>query len=124
MDAEAHEFGIGRVTRFYVPLLLQGFSQSLTYPLVAGIVSHGPDGVNGLTAFAQGQIVMFLVGALGGGLVTTGLMFAKTRKGYCEFRRLNSFMMAALLLLQCLPAIRPLDKWVFEGFFALPPDLA
>ena len=124
MDAEAHEFGIGRVTRFYVPLLLQGFSQSLTYPLVAGIVSHGPDGVNGLTAFAQGQIVMFLVGALGGGLVTTGLMFAKTRKGYCEFRRLNSFMMAALLLLQCLPAIHPLDKWVFEGFFALPPDLA
>lgn len=28
-------FSVGNVTRFYVPLLLQAFSQSLTYPLVA-----------------------------------------------------------------------------------------
>ena len=48
-------FGVGRVTRFYLPLLLQAFSQSLTYPLVAGIVTHGPDGVNALTAFSQGN---------------------------------------------------------------------
>ena len=26
-------FSVGGVTRFYVPLLLQGFSQSLAYPL-------------------------------------------------------------------------------------------
>lgn len=30
-------FSVGNVTRFYVPLLLQAFSQSLTYPLVAAI---------------------------------------------------------------------------------------
>ncbi len=123
MGREAR-FSIGGVTRFYVPLLLQGFSQSLSYPLVAGIVTHGAFGVNALTAFSQGLMIMFMIGALGGGLVTTGLVFAKTRFGYLSFRRLNALMMAALLLLQCLPAIPPFDSWIFGGFFSLPPELA
>ena len=118
------QFGIGRVTRFYVPLLLQAFSQSLTYPLVAGIVTHGPFGVNALTAFSQGQMIMFMIGALGGGLVMTGMVFGTNRRGYLNFRRLNGILMVALLLLQCIPALPPLDRIVFEGFFALPPDLA
>lgn len=117
-------FGVGSVTRFYVPLLLQAFSQSLTYPLVAGIVTHGPFGVNGLTAFSQGQMIMFMIGALGGGLVTTGMVFARTWYGYVSFRRLNSLMMGVLLALQCVPAVYPFNEWLFEGFFALPPDLA
>ena len=117
-------FGIGSVTRFYVPLLLQAFSQSLTYPLVAGIVTHGAFGINGLTAFSQGQMIMFMIGALGGGLVTTGMVFARTWYGYVSFRRLNSLMMGALLALQCVPAIPPFDRWLFQGLFALPPELA
>ena len=117
-------FGVGRVTRFYVPLLLQAFSQSLTYPLVAGIVTHGVYGVNALTAFSQGQMIMFMIGALGNGLVTTGMVFAKTWYGYVSFKRLNALMMAALLALQCVPAVAPLNRWVFEGFFALSPELA
>ena len=118
------DFSVGNVTRFYVPLLLQAFSQSLTYPLVAGIVTHGAHGVNALTAFSQGQMIMFMIGALGGGLVTTGLVFAKTYFGYVTFKRLNALMMAALLALQCVPALPGLDDWVFGGFFHLPPDLA
>ncbi len=118
------EFGIGRVTRFYIPLLLQAFSQSLTYPLVAGIVTHGAYGVNALTAFSQGQMIMFLIGAFGGGLVMTGMVFATSRGGYLNYRRLNTWMMIGLLILQCVPAIHPLDKIIFEGFFALPPELA
>ena len=117
-------FDVGRVTRFYVPLLLQGFSQSLSYPLVAGIVTHGEFGVNALTAFSQGQMIMFMVGALGLGLVTTGMVFAKTWCGYVSFRRLNAMMMAALLALQCVPVLAPFDTWIFEGFFNLPPELA
>ena len=117
-------FGVGSVTRFYVPLLLQAFSQSLTYPLVAGIVTHGAFGINGLTAFSQGQMIMFMIGALGGGLVTTGMVFARTWYGYVSFRRLNSLMMGALLALQCVPAIPPFDRWLFQGLFALPPELA
>jgi len=115
---------VWRVTRFYVPLLLQAFSQSLTYPLVAGIVTHGAHGVNALTAFSQGQMIMFMIGALGGGLVTTGMVFAKTWYGYLSFRHLNALMMAVLLALQCVPAVAPLNRWLFEGFFALPPELA
>jgi len=117
-------FGVGAVTRFYVPLLLQAFSQSLTYPLVAGIVTHGAFGVNALTAFSQGQMIMFMIGAIGGGLVMTGMVFARTWYGYVSFRRLNALMMAALLILQCVPAIAPFNRWLFEGFFALPPELA
>ena len=121
---EVKRFGIGNVTRFYIPLLLQAFSQSLTYPLVAGIVTHGEFGVNALTAFSQGQMIMFMIGALGGGLVMTGMVFARTWYGYVSFRRLNAIMMGALLALQCVPTIAPLNRWLFEGFFALPPELA
>ena len=124
MADDTPRFSVGRVTRFYIPLLLQGFSQSLSYPLVAGIVTHGAYGVNALTAFSQGQMIMFMVGALGGGLVTTGLVFAKTYFGYVSFKRLNTLMMVALLALQCVPALPGIDRWIFEGFFHLPPELA
>ena len=117
-------FSVPRVTRFYVPLLLQGFSQSLSYPLVAGIVTHGVYGVNALTAFSQGLMIMFMIGSLGAGLITTGLVFAKTWFGYVSFKRLNAIMMGALLALQCLPLVPPLDTWIFEGFFSLPSELA
>ena len=120
----AKRFSVGNVTRFYVPLLLQAFSQSLTYPLVAGIVTHGAHGVNALTAFSQGQMIMFMIGALGGGLVMTGMVFARTWYGYVSFRRLNALMMGVLLALQCVPVVPPFDRLLFEGFFALPPDLA
>ena len=124
MDVAEPRFGVVRVTRFYVPLLLQAFSQSLSYPLVAGIVTHGEYGVNALTAFSQGQMIMFMIGALGLGLVTTGMVFAKTWVGYVTFRRLNSMMMWSLLAVQCIPALPPFDRWIFEGFFNLPPELA
>ena len=113
-----------RATRFYVPLLIQAFSQCLTYPLVAAIVSHGPTGVSTLTAFAQGQTVMFLIGAIGGGLVMTGMVFARTRAGYLNFIRLNAWMMASLLAVQALAALPPFDALIFRRLLNLPPDLA
>lgn len=121
---ESATFSIRRVTRFYLPLLLQGFSQSLTYPLVAGVVTHGVYGVNALTAFSQGLLIMFMIGAIGGGLVTTGLVFAKTYFGYVSFRRLNAVMAFVLLSLQVLVAMPPFDALIFEGFFGLPSELA
>ena len=117
-------FGVGRVTRFYIPLLLQAFTQSLSYPLVAGIVTHGEHGVDALTAFSQGLMIMFLVGAFGIGLITTGMIFAKTWLGYVSFRRLNSWMMVVLIALQWVPALPPFAGWVFGGLFGLPPALA
>lgn len=123
-EAGDGKFSVGSVTRFYIPLLLQGFSQSLAYPLVAGIVTHGQHGVDALTAFSQGQMVMFMIGAIGGGLITTGLVFAKTWMGYVAFKRLNALMMAALLAVQCVVAMPPFSDWIFSGLFNLPDDLA
>ena len=113
-----------RATKFFVPLLLQAFSQCLTYPLVAAIVSHGTLGVKGYAAFAQGQTVMFLIGALGSGLVLTGMVHARTRAGFHCFRRLNYAMMAALLAVQLLVTLPPFYRLVFEGVLRLPPELA
>lgn len=119
-----NEFSISRVTRFYVPLLLQAFSQSISYPLVASIVTHGPLGVDALTGFAQGQAVMFVIGLLGGGLIMTGLVHARDWCGYKAFCRLNLILMIALLALQCVPAIPPFDGWIFGSLLNLPPGLA
>ena len=91
---------------------------------MSGIVTHGANGVDALTAFSQGLMIMFMIGALGIGLVTTGMVFAKTWLGYTTFRRLNAMMMVALVALQCVPAMPPLDNWIFQGLFGLPPDLA
>ena len=110
--------------RFYVPLLLQAFSQSLTYPLVGSIISHGPDGVKALTAFSLGQIIQFMIGALAGGLVMTGMVFAKTRGGLAAFRRLNGLMMVALLALQALVCMHPFDAFMFGHLLNLDPHLS
>ncbi len=112
-----------RATRFYIPLLLQAFSQSLTYPLVAGIAAHGEFGEGTYAAFAQGLTVMFMIGALGGGLVMTGMVFARTLAGYRAFVRLNACMMFALLLMQMLLATHPLDTLIFHDYLGLAPHL-
>ena len=117
-------FGVGRVTRFYIPLLLQAFSQSISYPLVGSIVTHGPLGVDALTGFAQGMAVMFMIGLLGGGLIMTGMVHAHDWSGYRAFRRLNLYSMLVLLALQCVPAFEPIAGLLFRGALNLPPELA
>ncbi|MEI7898991.1 MAG: hypothetical protein WCK89_01975 [bacterium] len=108
-----------RAAKFYVPLLIQAASQSLTYPLVASIVSHGKNGVVDLAAFAQGQAVMFMIGALGGGLLTTGMVFGRDAEGFRHFKQLNLGLCGALAVLQALVCIHPIDKVVFRGLLGL-----
>ena len=114
----------GRATRFYVPLLLQAVSQSLTYPLVGASASRGTFGVDELTAFTQGQIAMFFIGAVGGGLITTGMVFARSQDGYSAFKKLNAWMMLALVGIQILCALDPIGTWIFGTLFKLPAHLA
>ena len=108
-----------RAAKFYVPLLIQAFSQSLTYPLVAAIVSHGKNGVIDLAAFAQGQAVMFVIGAFGGGLLTTGMVFGRDKGGFEHFRRLNLQFTFWLAVLQGLMCIHPFDTVVFRMILGL-----
>jgi hypothetical protein len=112
-----------RAAKFYIPLLIQAASQSLTYPLVASIVSHGRNGVVDLAAFAQGQAVMFMIGALGGGLLTTGMVFGRDAEGFRQFKRLNLWMSAGLALLQALVCLPPFDHFVFRDLIGLAPPM-
>ncbi|MCL1920065.1 MAG: hypothetical protein FWG50_03145 [Kiritimatiellaeota bacterium] len=108
-----------RATKFYVPLVVQAVSQSLTYPLVAAIVSRGENGVLDLASFAQGLSMMFVIGAIGGGLLTTGMVFGRDAEGFRQFRRLNLMMTAALLLAQagaCLPGV---ERVIFRTILGL-----
>ncbi len=108
-----------RAAKFYIPLLIQAASQSLTYPLVAAIVSHGKNGVVDLAAFAQGQAVMFMIGALGGGLLTTGMVFGRDAEGFKAFKRLNIWMCGILAVLQALACVHPFDTIVFHSILGL-----
>ena len=108
-----------RAAKFYIPLVLQAASQSLTYPLVASIVSHGKNGVVDLAAFAQGQAVMFMIGALGGGLLTTGMVFGRDAEGFRQFKRLNLWMCGILAVVQALACLHPFDQIIFHGVLRL-----
>ena len=108
-----------RASKFYIPLLIQAASQSLTYPLVAAIVSHGKNGVVDLAAFAQGLAVMFMIGALGGGLLTTGMVFGRDKEGFRQFKRLNYWLCGLLAVLQAMVCIHPFDTIVFRDLMGL-----
>jgi len=100
-----------RAAKFYFPLVIQSMSQSFSYPLVAAVVSHGANGVVDLAAFSQGLTMMFVIGAIGGGLLTTGMVFGRDAEGFRLFKRLNFRMTLFLLLMQagaCLPGVHPI----------------
>ena len=108
--ADRERFTPWQATRFFLPLCIQAMSQSLTYPLVGIIVSHGRGGASEFAAFAQGLLIMFLIGTTGYGLITTGMVFAKDRIGYLRFARVNLlliFLQAALQLFLALPWVAP-----------------
>src|ERR1700690_4265665 len=89
-----------RLTAFFIPLALQSASQSLTYPLVAMVASHGPGGTLNLAGVAQSNIVMFLVGAVGAGLVTAGMVYGKSRLGFSRFFAVNNLIAVIAALVQ------------------------
>ena len=110
--------------KFYIPLVIQAASQSLTYPLVASIVSHGKFGPLELSAFAMGQSLMFFLGSIGGGLITTGMVFARTKTGMNEFSKLVNILAAASAVMQFSVCVPPLDDLVFSKVLNLDGDLA
>jgi len=113
-----------QVLRFYIPLAIQALSQSLTYPLVASIVSHGKFGSTELAAFAQGQALMFVFGAIGGGLITTGMVFGRTQTGMRNYHRLVMRIAAVVCTLQFLVCLPPLHHIMFERILGLEGELA
>ncbi|MGI5867907.1 MAG: hypothetical protein ACOX9C_00485 [Kiritimatiellia bacterium] len=122
--AKANDSSWWRITCFYVPLAIQAFSQSLTHLLVASVVSHGPLGAQEQAAFAQGNSLLFLLGALGSGMVTTGMVFGRSRTGMENFYRLNLRIAALVALLQALICVEPFAYIMFAFVLKLEGDLA
>ena len=114
----------GRMLRFFVPLAVQSASQSLSFLLVASIVSHGALREQELAAYAQGQSILWILGAIGSGLVTTCMVFGRSRTGMANFLRLNVRVMAAALAMELLCCVPPLDGAVFGGLLGLSGEKA
>lgn len=112
------------LTRFFAPLALQSASQGLTYPLVAMVASRGAGGPLNLAGLAQSNMVMFLLGTLGFGLIATGMVFAKDREGFEQFRSVTMRLALAATAIQALLCIPPAADFLFEGLIGLPPSIA
>lgn len=123
-DVNRFAFTPWNATLFFVPLAIQAMSQSLTYPLVSSIVSHGPKGSDEFSAFMQGIIVMFMFGTLGYGLVTTGMVFAKSRTGYQRFARVNTLIMLLVGVLQLIMSLPFFGNLLFVKLIGTNPDVA
>jgi hypothetical protein len=112
-----------RLFLYFVPLALQAASQSLSYPLIAMVASHGPGGALNLAGVAQSNIVMFLLGTLGAGLVTAGMVFARTRAAYRHFVAVNhllAFLSALISAVICIPVVGHL---IFGTLLRLPASI-
>jgi hypothetical protein len=121
--AEARPFATGQVTRFFLPLAIQALSQSITYPLVASVASRGPGGPLNLAGLVQATAVMSLLGTLGMGLITTGMVHGRSREGFARFVSANNWICASVVLLQMLLWMPPLAHFVFAGVIGLSPAI-
>ncbi len=112
-----------KMLAFFIPMALQGASMSLTYPLVGSVVSHGRLGPDEYAVFAQAQAIMFLVGSVGNGILTTGMVFARSKTGMRNFTRMTILLAAVAAALQLLCCIPPFDGFVLGRLYHLEGDL-
>ncbi len=109
--------------RFFVPLALQAASQALTYPLVAMVASRGPGGTLNLAGLAQSSAVIFMLSTLGFGLVSTGMVFARTLEGFQRFKSvciIIGFLVAFVQSVLCIPLV---SHFFFADLIGLPPSI-
>jgi hypothetical protein len=124
MSAEATgKPGWSPLLRFFLPLAFQSAAQSFSYPLVAMIASRGEGGTLNLAGLAQSNSLLFLLGTLGAGLVTTGMIWAKTTEGYRAYVRLNLMTAILVTVLHAVFCIPPVSHLIFGSFIGLPPGI-
>lgn len=116
-------FTYRQMLAFYFPLMLQAMAQTLTYPLVATVIVRGEYGSTTLAAFAQGQTVMFILGTLGVGLITAGMVYALDKNGYRNFFRLNLLLTGFITTLQIAATCPPFSDIIFGQLLNLEAPL-
>lgn len=107
------------LTRFFLPLFIQALSQAFTYPLVASVVSHGALGVSEYDAYVIGQQVVTIIVSIGFGIVTTGLVFATSRIGYSNFKRMQYSIAVVALSVQALAGLPWSETIIFRNILGL-----
>jgi hypothetical protein len=112
-----------RLTSFYIPIALQAAAQSLTYPLVAMVASRGPGGALDLAGIAQANLAMFLIGTIGGGIGTAGLVFGRTRQGFQRFAKANMVLACLCVCAQALVSLPWCAHLLFGTLLGLPPSI-
>ena len=110
-------------TRFFAPLALQAASQALTYPLVAMVASRGPGGPLNLAGLVQSNTLMYMLGTFGFGLVTAGMVFGRTRKGFHQFRAVTLSIGLLVTLVQGLVCVPQVSHLLFGRLIGLPPSI-
>jgi len=123
MEPSAAQNPYRQLAHYFIPLALQAASQSLTYPLVAMVASHGARGTLDYAGLVQSNSLMFLLGTLGYGLVTAGMVFGRTAEGFRRFMFINHAVMIATALLQALLCVPAIGHAVFGGLLGLPPTI-
>lgn len=109
--------------RFYAPIAFQAAAQALTYPLVAMVASRGPGGPLNLAGLAQSNAVLFILGTLGAGLLTTGMIYGGTREGYRRFCVVNYLLAGIVAALQAVVCLPGLSHFVFARVIGLTPAI-
>lgn len=122
-DSTAKRPLLGQLSLFYFPLALQAISMSLTYPLVGAVVAHGPYGADEYAIMAQAQAIMFLVGSIGNGLISTGMIFAKTKRGLNNFAALSISLGLSAIFMQTVCCFPPFDHLIFARLYHLDGEL-
>jgi len=109
--------------KFWLPLAIQAASQSLSWPLVGSIAAHGRLGPIEYATFSQTMAVIGIINSVGIGLVTTGMVFAKTRLGMRNFTRLIVGMCVYNALAQLMFLLPPCSHLLFETILGLNAEL-
>jgi len=123
IEASADHVSYGSLFRLFFPLAIQAASQAFTYPLVAAIASHGEGGPLNLAGMDQAMLMMAMLGMLGAGLVTTGMVHGATKEGYARFRQVNWVFTGMVLALMALLSIPSLSHLWLGGVLGLPASI-
>lgn len=125
MDPAQSDRESGRnFTSFFAPLALQAASQGLTYPLVAMVASRGEGGPLNLAGLAQSNTVMFILGTMGFGLITTGMVYGQSREGYNRFRTVVMQIALLVIGIQTFLSLPYPSYLLFGRIIGLPDSIA
>jgi len=113
----------GTLAKFFIPLALQAMSQSLTYPILAMVAARGAGRTMELAAYAQSSNLLFMLYTLSSGIITTGLVYAKTRGGYRTFLKANYIVLAIITVCHSVVCLPVISRAIFRTLFGLPAEI-